>query len=384
MKKKIICIDLTNVVPGTGGTGGGIVTYAVNLVLHIDLAVKKNDVEFICLINSKFKNFPRLRNVNVKEVKVNNKNIISRLFWLHVRLPLFCFFKGATVIHRIIAELPLISPCRSIVTLHDFMFDLYLQNTNLKKYLSIKQTLKYRLLSSINTQALRSSHSIIVLSDTVREEVTAKFPVLGRKTRVTKMASQYDSDESFVAKIPADKIRIGMVAAFFPHKGHLRMLRLAKFFLDLNFTAFEVYFRGSHVDQVYVEEVKNEIRMLELDNFVFFEAFESDSTLQQIYAKYDVVAMLSEYEGFGLPVLEAQANSSVVLCSDIPIFREILKNSAIFIKPDFSLDDVRDLIKKLKNEQFLKELKTAGKKNLERYSWARMAEETEEVYDLVS
>lgn len=45
------------------------------------------------------------------------------------------------------------------------------------------------------------------------------------------------------------------------------------------------------------------------------------------------VVQCSLFEGFGLPVLEALANGAPVLCSDIPPFREIAGDHAVFVEP---------------------------------------------------
>jgi len=45
------------------------------------------------------------------------------------------------------------------------------------------------------------------------------------------------------------------------------------------------------------------------------------------------------YEGFGLPPLEAAYYSKPSVISDIPIFKEIYGQSAIFVNP-YDLDDI--------------------------------------------
>lgn len=45
------------------------------------------------------------------------------------------------------------------------------------------------------------------------------------------------------------------------------------------------------------------------------------------------LAMPSLYEGFGLPVLEAQAAGTAVLCSDVPVLREVGGDGAVHLPP---------------------------------------------------
>lgn len=54
-----------------------------------------------------------------------------------------------------------------------------------------------------------------------------------------------------------------------------------------------------------------------------------DETLLDWYQAADVVVVPSLYEGFGLPVLEAMACGTPVVCSDIPVFNEISGSTGV-------------------------------------------------------
>jgi glycosyltransferase involved in cell wall biosynthesis len=52
----------------------------------------------------------------------------------------------------------------------------------------------------------------------------------------------------------------------------------------------------------------------------------------------------STYEGFGIPLIEGMASQVPVLCSDIPVFREISQNTVIYFKPDCSNDLAKKIV----------------------------------------
>lgn len=54
------------------------------------------------------------------------------------------------------------------------------------------------------------------------------------------------------------------------------------------------------------------------------------STLAQLYRQARLVLMTSEAEGFGLPVIEALACGSVVVASDLPVFREVGGEAVVY------------------------------------------------------
>jgi glycosyltransferase involved in cell wall biosynthesis len=53
-----------------------------------------------------------------------------------------------------------------------------------------------------------------------------------------------------------------------------------------------------------------------------------------LYSAADSFVFPSFYEGFGIPLLEARANNTQVICTDIPELRESGGKNAIFIQPD--------------------------------------------------
>ena len=75
---------------------------------------------------------------------------------------------------------------------------------------------------------------------------------------------------------------------------------------------------------------------------IIFTGYVDNNLLKQYYKQADLFIFPSLYEGFGLPPLEALAVGTNVICSDIPVLREILKNKVkitlfmSFIKNFFS------------------------------------------------
>ncbi len=378
MKKKKVCIDISNIIPGKGGTGGGIATYAINLIKYLDRNLNEDSPTIYCLVNNEFSNLGDLKNIIVKNISVNNSNLFPRLFWLHVRLPIFCISKKIDVLHRIVPQLPGIKVCKYIITMHDFMFDFYLDRPSIRKYLTKKDLLKFWLFKKFNTMAVLASDGIIVPSETIKNELENKF-----HCKNTKVVMIYEASENFQIHKKENqngKLNIGVVAGFYPHKGHFRVLQLARYFLELGFRDFKIFMRGSEVYKTYVEDIKKKITEYELDHFVIFEAFVSKITLAEIYSKFDLVLLLSEYEGFGLPVLEAQSYSVPVACSNIPIFKEVLQKSAFYLNLGFSKKDVAEFIKDIRSEERLKYKIEEGLKNVKRFSWYQMSHDTLALY----
>jgi glycosyltransferase involved in cell wall biosynthesis len=99
-----------------------------------------------------------------------------------------------------------------------------------------------------------------------------------------------------------------------------------------------------------------------------------------LFAGADVFAFPSRHEGFGIPVLEAMAQGTPVVCADIPALREVAGTAARFVAPD-DVDGWIDALTTLATDAAARDaLVAAGDARVANYSWARCARETAAVY----
>jgi len=104
-----------------------------------------------------------------------------------------------------------------------------------------------------------------------------------------------------------------------------------------------------------------------------------DQALQKKYAQVTALVQPSLSEGFGLTGVEAMAQGTPILASDIPIFREIYGDGAILFNPHKIAAFVA-AIKKLETTK-LDSLKERAKKIANSYSWQKMAKQTIFIYE---
>jgi glycosyltransferase involved in cell wall biosynthesis len=115
-------------------------------------------------------------------------------------------------------------------------------------------------------------------------------------------------------------------------------------------------------------------------NIKYIEA--TDHELIEKYRTASLFVTTSLSEGFGLPVLEAMSCKCKVLASDIPVYRETLKNFGYFFNPS----DENDLKNKL--ESILIENKKIDELNIDeaynhstKFTWNNCAKETLKIYE---
>jgi glycosyltransferase involved in cell wall biosynthesis len=101
----------------------------------------------------------------------------------------------------------------------------------------------------------------------------------------------------------------------------------------------------------------------------------TDQELVDLYATSTLVTFASSYEGFGLPILEAQAVGRPVIASRCCSLPEVAGDAALFVTPG-NAAELRSAIQRLLGEPALVEkLVEKGRQNVTRFSHQRIASE---------
>lgn len=371
-----------NIIPGKGGSGGGIATYSIQYIQHLNDYVDLKGKKIYCIKHPQLCQLDNCKNIHFINYNYPG-NFLMRSLWIHIILPIFCIFKKIDILHRVTPEMPIIKVCKHVCTCHDLMFDFYLKKNSLTNFLKNSEILKFRIFRIITSLALNGSNQIIVPSETIKKELIGAYKIKESKIHAIFEASVKKQHHNKTLDIfkQNENIKFIVVAGFYPHKGHLNVIKLASLFIENGFNNFNIAFRGNPAYPDYIREIRNQVIKNNLENNISFIPFTKNINAEDIYNGYDIFLLLSEYEGFGLPVLEAQAFGLPVFCSDIPIFREVLQNSAYFINRDISSINLSELLTKIKNKDFLIDLKHQGEKNVEKFSWVRMSQQTFNLYN---
>lgn len=102
----------------------------------------------------------------------------------------------------------------------------------------------------------------------------------------------------------------------------------------------------------------------------FAGRLETKAMIEQV-AQSKFIVCPSLYEGFGLPPIEALSVGTPVLCSDIPVFKEILEDQATYFKSE----DVNDLAEKI--VLMANSPKPSVRSDIAlKYDWKKTADET--------
>lgn len=132
---------------------------------------------------------------------------------------------------------------------------------------------------------------------------------------------------------------------------------------------------------VFTGRLERSIKKYNAGKFVNLLGYVPDGELESLYRNSIAFVFPSLSEGFGLPGLEAINAGTLVAASNIPVFKEVYENNVIYFDPydvrsiEMALEqalDLSDIDRKKRIEK--------AKQFAKRYSWAKMAKETLEIY----
>jgi alpha-1,3-rhamnosyl/mannosyltransferase len=286
---------------------------------------------------------------------------------------------GASLLHAPHYVVPFFPPARTVVTIHDLMHLTRPEHASPAKRLYARTMLG---------RAVGSAARILCVSSAVARELEGAFPASRGKTVVTGNGV----DARFLAGVPRDegeslRARYRLPASWVlflgndkPHKN-----------LDglLHGFALAVARGGAASQTVLVlaggaEERRGARARAAADaglaeGSVLDLGVIPDRDVAPLLAGASLLALPSFDEGFGLPVLEAQALGTAVICSNRGGLPEAAGDAALLVDPD--PDSLAEGLERLLGDDALRrDLAEKGKLRARERTWAVVAARTAEVY----
>lgn len=125
-------------------------------------------------------------------------------------------------------------------------------------------------------------------------------------------------------------------------------------------------------------ETKN---LLKSDNITFENKIDlDDSEIRNEYQEADIVTFCSTFEGFGLPIIEAQAMLTPVVASDISPLKEVAGGAAALAEPNDYLSIRKQIRRVIEDQSYRTDLVKAGVENVKRFDPEQITSLYENLY----
>jgi glycosyltransferase involved in cell wall biosynthesis len=126
---------------------------------------------------------------------------------------------------------------------------------------------------------------------------------------------------------------------------------------------------------------QNQLETLQASGIEFIASFAlSDAEIVEKYIQCDIVAFVSTYEGFGMPILEANAVGRPVITANILSMPEVAGNAACLVNP-YSISEIRAGVLQIVNDsEYRESLVKNGFVNVRRFDPREIANQYSDLY----
>ncbi len=282
---------------------------------------------------------------------------------------------GAELFHATEHLLPPFGSLPTVLTVHDMIFKLFPEH---------QKRLNYWYLNATMPLYCRRAHAIITVSENSKRDIVAQYGVDADKVTVIYEAAAPDFRPAEKAQVEQVRRRYGLPERYVIHVGTIEPRKNLKGLVE----ALQRLREGGLVVPLVVVGARGwlysdffrRLGELEVRDSVLFPGYVPSEDLPALYSGATVAAMPSFYEGFGLPVLEAMASGTPVVSSDASCLPEFGGDAALYFDP-FDVDAMAQVLGDVwKTPDLQAEMRTRGLRQAARFSWARAAESTLDVY----
>ncbi len=288
------------------------------------------------------------RNSIVKDYSISDLNIVEygmfhSHLWEQISLPLFLRGEKNYILISFSGLGPILIKSK-ISTIHDISYVIH------PEWFSKQYALIYKIFTPV---IIHSSKCLLTVSDFSKNEICRFYNVPKDSVEIVYNAISKQFRDIGLNRV---KNKVISVSSFDPRKNIKTILNASKL---QGFNGFELSIIGSG-NRVFgkMNFSKDEF------THVNFLGHISDEELIKQYNQSEIFISSSLYEGFGIPPLEALACGCKLLLSDIPVYREIFEDSAIYFNPSDPYDLIRCLHQISKSNPY-----SCPERILSKFSW---------------
>jgi glycosyltransferase involved in cell wall biosynthesis len=373
----LIGLDASRLAPASAALSGrtGTETYSLHLIRH--LLALDGEHRFRLYLRK-----PLAPGLLATEGNVEPRVIRVPRLWTHVGLSWEMVRRPPDVLFVPAHVIPLLHPRRSIVTVHDLGYRLYPQAHRRRDrlYLDISSRWSARVAQMVLADSQATANDLQRFYGIPPEKVRVVYP--GRDEALSPV-----QDAGVLA---ARRAQYGLGERYILHIGTLQprknLVRLVEAFREMMRRLPE----SEHVQLVLAgkkgwlyADLFRRVKDWGLEDRVIFPGYVPDADLPVLLSGATCFAFPSLYEGFGFPVLEAQACGVPVVCSDASSLPEVAGDGALLLSPHDTMAWADALTRVLTDEGLRAQLRLRGFANVTRFSWRTCAAEVMRVLEEV-
>ncbi len=362
-----------------GADNGGVSTYALGLLGGLARVMDKSD-ELVVFLDAEFR--PALPAGFCAEVRyvrrprrLLDRGIQKAARWISMRnTPLVRALEqaGLDIVHLMVPRLEIVgvADLAVIVTVHDVLFERNPSMFQCRELANRRKAL---------ARTIQYARAFVAVSNETACDILRQFPAAAERLHVIHSAAGAQYCVRPAVELKAIRAKYGLPEAYvyypandWPHKNHEHLLKAWSIVMGKE-EAQGVSLVLSGARTPAGAEIDALIRTYGVGHSVVHLGYVPFDDVPLLYNGALALVYPSLFEGFGLPLLEAMRCGCPVVCSDIPVLREVGGDGAAYFNPLEVNSIAEALLGLLQNAPSRKCMVERGMKHQARFTWEEAA-----------
>ena len=359
----------------------GVGRYIRNLVWQLQELDKQN--EYVLFVRQGIRDQglgTREKNWKIVETDIKWHTIQEQL-----QFPKILEKENLDIVHFPYFSVPIFYNRPFVITIHDLIINHYPTGkaSTLPSPIYYFKLMGYKF---VIRRAAQKSQKILTVSQATKDEIVKHLGVSKEKVIVTYegverreqgIGNREKKEKTLPFTLNASPYFL-YVGNAYPHKNLERLIDAFTLIVK-DYPDVKLVLVGKK--NYFYERLEQRVKAMYMDKHILFTGDITEEELISFYRHANSLILPSLMEGFGLPGLEAMEAGCLVIASDIPAFKEIYQDAAIYFNP-LEIESLSATIRKvLTDRKKFQSFIEKGKKRLTNFSWERMAEETVKIYE---
>jgi len=336
----------------------GIEEYSYQVIKNLMDVLKDHQVVLYVRKNQKA-DFELPNNWKVKVIRWS-------YLWTQIGLSLELLFHPIDALFIPAHTVPLIHPKNTMVTIHGLEYEFC------PKAYSFWERVYMRL---VIKNSVKWAKKIIAVSENTKKDLVDLYKVSERKITVVYEGTNSNQNENIKNKNDLYLLFIGRLEE---RKNVLGIIEVFEILKEKYKIPHKLILGGN---QGYgCDSIKLKVENSKFKEEIIFKGFIKEEEKFELLKKAEIFLFPSFYEGFGLPILEAQSAGIPVVTSNVSSMPEIAGSSAILADPNKPEEIAEVAFRLISDEKLKNDIIKRGFENVGRFNWNKCAEEISKLF----